>query len=75
MISKTLNITKTCVVEQSPLCWGKKTYELGAAKYNAWQAGMHIQDVWPHMSLDDREFLISSCCGCCFDELFGDEEE
>lgn len=34
-----------------------------------WRGGEHIQNVVPHLSPDDRELLISSVCGGCFDAL------
>lgn len=33
-----------------------------------------IQRVLPTLSADDRELLISSICGKCWDEIFKDEE-
>lgn len=38
-----------------------------------WKAGkMNIQDALPDLSADDRELLISSICGKCYDKMFKD---
>ncbi|WP_211746380.1 hypothetical protein [Paenibacillus sp. Marseille-Q4541] len=38
--------------------------------------GAHAQHVFPYLSADERELLISGICGCCFDKMFeGDEDE
>jgi hypothetical protein len=47
----------------------KKSYpiELDVNQYVKWQEGMLIQDVFPQMSADDRELLISRTCGSCWE--------
>jgi len=40
-----------------------------------WQAGAKIQDVMPHLSADEREFLISGLLPHEFDALCTDWEE
>jgi hypothetical protein len=46
--------------------------------YADWYSGNGlIQDIMPYLSEGERELLISSCCGSCFDQIFGldtDEE-
>jgi len=38
-----------------------------------WKAGkMHIQEALPEFSADDRELLLSSICGTCYDKIFKD---
>lgn len=34
-----------------------------------------IQDVMPYLCADLRELLLSGCCGSCFDEIFGKDED
>jgi hypothetical protein len=47
-----------------------------AQAYGQWRfGGMFIQNAFPEMSHDDREFLISGLCGKCFDKLFEGTEE
>ena len=36
-----------------------KEFDVTEEQYNAWQDGALIQNVMPHLSDDDREFLIS----------------
>lgn len=33
----------------------------------------HVQDIFPYLSANDRELLISGVCGECFDKMFGEE--
>jgi len=40
-----------------------------------WQTGAKIQDVMPHLSADEREFLISGLLPQEFDDLCIDWEE
>ena len=75
MSNELIDVHKTCLIKKSPECWKTRDYELDAEKYAAWREGMHIQDVWPHMSADDREFLISNSCGPCFDALFPEDDD
>ena len=36
--------------------------------------GLHIQEVWPELSADDREIIQSGTHGDCFDAAFPDDE-
>lgn len=40
-----------------------------------WGDGGLVKDIFPYLSADKRELLISSTCGKCFDSLFGDNDE
>jgi len=44
-------------------------------QYNSWQNGSLIQNVMPHLSADDREWLISGFTPEDWQYLFGDEEQ
>lgn len=57
-----------------PFCGDKKTFELPAEKLLLWQMGEKIQHVFPELSRDDRERLISGTCPKCWNKMFGDEE-
>jgi len=35
----------------------------------------YIQDIFPDLSIGDRELLISSTCNTCWQKLFGSEDE
>jgi hypothetical protein len=41
-------------------------------QYNEWKGGVLIQDAMPHLSADDREFLISGCTPEDWKMLYGD---
>lgn len=38
-----------------------------------WRSGAYIQDAMPHVSAEDREFLISGITPTYWNEVFGDE--
>ena len=54
-------------------CKMTKTFNLKSADVQRWRNGELIQRVFPKLSIEDRELMISSTCGQCFDQLFGDE--
>lgn len=35
----------------------------------------HIQEIFPELSLEDREFLISRTCGKCWDDMMKEETD
>jgi hypothetical protein len=42
-------------------------------RFTQWKAGkINIQDALPDFSADERELLLSSICGTCFDKMFKD---
>jgi hypothetical protein len=45
-----------------------------AEQWDAYQAGRHIQHALPHLSDDDREWILSGLPGGDFDALFGGDE-
>lgn len=46
----------------------KEDYE----RYNDPNNEQLIQEIFPYLSADDREILISKVCGKCFDDLMVD---
>lgn len=51
------------IVRRSPVT-GKMNHreiDITEEQYLSWQNGELIQDVMPHLSDDDREFIISGC--------------
>lgn len=64
-----VELTTECVC-----CRAKKTYTLPAARVKAWNEGMLIQDAFPELSADDREFLISGVCPECWNKIFNEED-
>lgn len=42
-------------------------------RFTQWKAGgINIQDALPDFSADERELLLSSICGTCYDKMFKD---
>lgn len=62
---------------QTPPCpWCKQPSFLSLEDWKLEQMkSAHVQDVFPEMSVDDRELLISGTHAACWDAMFGDEEE
>jgi hypothetical protein len=45
-------------------------------QYNKWQVrGLYIQDVFPHLDKDIREWMISGTHPACWNQVFGEEED
>lgn len=63
--------TPACMV-----CNQSSVIHLDEASLNAWLGRQaYIQDVFPELSIDDRELLISGTHSDCWDTLFGGDEE
>jgi hypothetical protein len=41
--------------------------------YEAWRNGELIQNAMPYLTAEQREILISSICGDCFDLMFPED--
>jgi hypothetical protein len=64
------------IVSGRSICSGKKyTLELPAIGWNLYITGSYIQDAFPNLSADDREFLISGIGPGEFELFCGDEED
>jgi len=52
-------------------CKKEKTVTVPLDDYLKWDNGngMHIQDAMPDVDKGTREFILSSICGPCFDEI------
>jgi hypothetical protein len=62
--------TRTCVV-----CGKSTIVELDTVKAEKWLRGSgHVQDIFPEMSKDDRELLISGTHPVCWNKLFPPDE-
>ncbi len=66
MAETRLFVTRTCIV-----CGLNDEIRLDAAKVARWQAGEHVQNVWPEMPAPRRELLITGTHPACWDKLFG----
>lgn len=57
-------------------CWRcneTTTIEVDESDYLEWKRGKMIQHALNELTDDERELLISSTCGSCFDELYPEE--
>jgi hypothetical protein len=76
-----LNVFKTLtgkyqLTGQCVFCNKNVCVTVEAQEYFNWtQLGKHVQDAFPTLSENDREFLISRICGTCFDGMFENAEE
>jgi hypothetical protein len=60
-----------------PICSEFTTFEATEEQARQWQdpRGPHVQDVFPELSADDRERLITGYCAPCWTSLFAEEDE
>ena len=60
-------ITRFC-----PMCGQKTERELDitGSQISAYQSGVLIQDAFPNLDADDREFIKTGYCQKCMDVLF-----
>ena len=65
------------VTKRSMLSGKTHTLEIDIteAQWNRWKAGEMIQNVCPHLSSDDREFLISGSTKEEWSQFFGQDKE
>jgi len=61
--------TKLCSVTQENF-----EVSVNTADYEEWKSGAYIQDVFPEMSREEREFLISGTTPKEWDDMFSEEE-
>lgn len=66
------------IIHKTPVCMGcdkSSRFELDKDDVDRWRAGEYIQNVWPDMTAEDRETMISGFHAECFDALFADEDD
>jgi hypothetical protein len=69
-LEKVTVATNPCV-----MCGNRSYVEVDAADFERWQAGEHVQNVWPKATPGWREVLITGTHPECWDKMFADEEE
>jgi hypothetical protein len=65
-----LSISGPCIVCKKSI----QSFLVPLKAYKEWQAGKLIQEAFPQLTADQREFLISRVCGPCFDEVTKEPE-
>jgi hypothetical protein len=70
-------MSNTTVVTSPPcqLCHKTSDFTLDAEKVERWRAGEFIQDVFPELTANQREQIISGVHPKCWDILFPDDED
>lgn len=63
------------VITVCPRCGDEKEFLFTKEEFARFQTGEHVQNLFPAMSVDDRERLISGTCPTCWDIMFKDEED
>ena len=63
------------ITQQCKCCKSEKSIIISMEDYIIWLQGRkNIQDIFPEMSADDREFFfISRICPDCWDKIFSEE--
>ncbi len=69
MASNAYVVTNPCIS-----CGAVSHVQVDEDKYNEWQNGKSIQDVWPDKDTNWRELLITGTHGDCWDKMFGPDE-
>jgi len=69
------NLHEVCVITYCPFCGKAHEIEVNEIDYLDWQDGELVQNVFPYLSADEREMLISGICPDCWDKMFGQEED
>lgn len=64
-----ITFSRTC-----PHCSKQHFFTVPQADYDRWQGGALIQRVFPRLSIDTRETMISGYCPKCWDAAFGESE-
>lgn len=72
---KRINYKDVCIVTTCPFCGHANKVEVNEIDYLDWQDGELAQDVFPYLSADEREMLISGICPSCWVKYFGSDEE
>lgn len=69
MSSNAYVVTNPCIS-----CKAVSHVQVDEDKYNEWQNGKHVQEVWPDKPREWRELLITGTHGDCWDKMFGPDE-
>lgn len=64
------NEGQTCLSRTCSMCHTQHQIWVEDDDHKAWENGKMCQDAFPYLDAGQREILISSTCGRCFDLLF-----
>lgn len=57
------------------VCGDTSEMELDAERVREWQEGGHIQTIFPELTANQRELMVSGTHPKCWEELFAEEDE
>lgn len=64
----------TKIEDKCVICGKTVSFLVPTTGYNKWaEDGEYIQNALPHLSPDQREFMISRICRACFDKTFEED--
>jgi transposase len=64
---------KVVIIQQCIHCGGETEWPITYEQWNDWQVKhKFIQEVFPEMSVDDRETMMNGTHPSCFNEIFKD---
>lgn len=63
------------IANQCPWCGKEYTFNVPITGYTAWRNGALIQDAFPTLTAEEREYMLTGYCKACQDKLFGNEED
>lgn len=65
-----------CVTVACVACGDVERIYVNPMDYVRWEVqGVHAQDAFPYLTIDERESLITSMCLNCIDEMYSDMGE
>jgi len=65
----------TELVRECRFCGGVTVIYVEQDRYVKWRNGGLVQDVWPELSPQGREMLVTGTHAECWNEMFPEEEE
>lgn len=66
-----MSLNTTIVTQKCIVCNEATTLTVNTVKLRRWQAGEHVQSVWPDWSANKRELMITGTHPDCWDKMFG----
>lgn len=60
---------------ECPFCEKTHILIVPAEGWTAYNNGVLIQDAFPNMTADEREFILTGICPECWDSMVGDEDD
>lgn len=70
-INQNVYVKTSCPIFDRP---NKKTFMVHENDYSKWKSGGMIQNIF-HLTIDDREMLISGICSECWKDLYEDPKD